>query len=73
MIKVGDTVMIRGDLDGRYLPEQLIDGKYVKHAFENRPWTGVVQKINPGVGDGPMALVGGGWRGIERYEVVKNA
>jgi len=66
-MKVGDKVMIRGDrrTAGKYAPEQLVDGKYVKRLGTDEPWIGTVEKI-----DGDMAKVGGGWRGIEMYEVV---
>lgn len=47
-------------------PEQLVDGKYVKKFGTNEPWTGKVREIS-----GDMVLVGGGWRGIEMYEVTK--
>lgn len=68
MICVGDTVRIRGDLRMSYVgggewkcayfPEQLIDGKYVRHLNYNRPWTDVVDDIH-----GDMArFVGGGGR-----------
>ncbi len=83
-IKVGDVVAIRGDLrttdngyweNGEYhsrkrcvyLPEQLIDGKYLKHTGHGGIWTGVVKKI-----DGDMALVGGGWRRLDSYELMCN-
>lgn len=67
-MKIGDTVMIRGDLrtSGKYAQEQLVNGKYVKKFGTNEPWTGKVKKV-----DGDMALVGGGWRGVEMYEVVQ--
>ena len=72
-ICVGDTVMIRGDLRINYLtgkcmyfPEQLVDGKYVKHASENRPWTGKVSRI-----DDDMAFVGGMWRNVSLLEAVR--
>ena len=76
-IQVGDTVAIRGDkmvgysptygkVVCRYLPEQLVDGKYPMHTGHGGIWTGTVKKI-----DGDMALVGGGWRGIEFYEKVE--
>jgi hypothetical protein len=68
MIQVGDVVMIRGDLDKRYDSSQLVDGKYIPHSQTGKPWTGVVKKINLDAPNGPEALVGGGWRGIERYE-----
>jgi hypothetical protein len=72
-IKVGDVVAIRGDRrinnNGQcaYTPDQLFQGKYVKHAYNGEIWTGVVKKI-----DGDMALVGGGWRQLDSYEVVCN-
>lgn len=73
-IQVGDTVAIRGDkmvsynpayrkVVCRYLPEQLVDGKYVMHTGHGGIWMGIVEKIS-----GDMAFVGGGWRGIEFYE-----
>lgn len=66
MLKIGDKVKIRGDLRKNYggkciyTVDQLVDGIYVKRAFSDLPWVGVVKAIN-----GDMALVGGGWRGIE--------
>lgn len=72
MPKVGDLVAIRGDLrinlDGRcaYTPDQLVDGKYLRHTGHGGIWTGTVEKIST---DG-YALVGGGWRRIDRYEVM---
>lgn len=66
-LQVGDTVAIRGDrrlrIDGscQYLPEQLVDGKYLKHTGHGGVWTGKVQKIQ-----GDEALVGGGWRHLRR-------
>ncbi|UVD32804.1 hypothetical protein [Pseudomonas phage PH826] len=71
LIKVGDIVAIRGDLRKKhggtcqYLPEQLVGGKYLKHAGTGEMWTGRVSKIQ-----GDMAKVGGGWRGIEFYVPV---
>ncbi|AGS81705.1 hypothetical protein PAK_P30083 [Pseudomonas phage PAK_P3] len=70
-IKVGDIVAIRGDLrkknDGscQYLPEQLVDGKFLKHAGTGEIWTGQVTRVQ-----GDMAKVGGGWRGVESYVPV---
>lgn len=68
-MKVGDKVYIRGDCRkaGKYLPEQLIDGKYVKHAWKPEPWVGIVTKVDEVQQE---ALVGGGWRGFEMYELV---
>lgn len=70
MINIGDKVMIRGDkrTAGKYAPEQLVDGKYVKRQGTNEPWVGVVKDVNAW---NQEALVGGGWRGFEMYEVVK--
>ncbi len=71
VLKVGDTVAIRGDLrlrmDGscQYTPEQLVDGKYLKHTGHGGIWTGKVSKIC-----GDEALVGGGWRHVSSYEIV---
>jgi hypothetical protein len=68
---VGDVVAIRGDMrkrnDGvcQYLPGQLILNKYIKHNGHGGIWTGIVEKIDNG-----RALVGGGWRFINRYEVI---
>lgn len=68
-LQVGDTVAIRGDrrlrMDGssEYAPEQLVDGKYVRHTGHGGVWTGRVDKIQ-----GDEALVGGGWRHVSRYE-----
>ena len=70
-IRVGDVVAIRGDLrinnDGRcaYTADQLVNGKYVRHSGHGGIWTGVVEKI-----DNDRALVGGGWRTLETYEVM---
>ena len=70
-IRVGDIVAIRGDLrkklDGscQYLPEQLVDGKFLKHTGTGEMWTGRVERIR-----GDVAEVGGGWRGIEYYVPV---
>lgn len=72
-LTIGDLVAIRGDLrrnlDGRcaYAPDQLAGGKFIKRAGSDVAWTGKVEAI-----DGDMAKVGGGWRGIERYELVMN-
>ena len=78
-LKVGDQVAIRGDKDGgmkinhstgklvfwcRYFPEQLVDGKYVRHTNTGEAWTGTIEAIR-----GDMAKVAGGWRGIELLEV----
>jgi len=68
---IGDVAAIRGDLrlrvDGScmYAADQLIFGKYVKHAYNESIWLGVVDSIKDG-----MALVGGGWRVVDRYEVM---
>lgn len=67
--RVGDEVAIRGDLRinrGQcvYTPDQLVDGKYLKHTGHGGIWTGEIEKI-----DGDMALVGGGWRGFETLEI----
>jgi hypothetical protein len=77
-IQVGDTVAIRGDKrrvgisygnDSKcaYTDDQLVDGKYLKHTGTGEIWTGKVTKICDDEFGG-MALVGGGWRGIEMYE-----
>ncbi len=64
-VAVGDTVAIRGDLriniDGRcaYTPDQLIDGKYLRHTGHGGIWFGTVVKISE-----ELALVGGGYRPI---------
>jgi hypothetical protein len=76
-LKIGDTVAIRGDkcwnyqIDRcRYLPEQLIDGKYIKHTGTGKVWTGKITKI---IEDGTRACLGGGgsWNIdlLEKYEV----
>lgn len=64
---IGDVVAIRGDrrTAGSYTPDQLVDGKYVRHSGHNGIWTGVIDKV---LGD--MALCAGGWRGVEMYEVM---
>lgn len=81
-LKVGDVVAIRGDLrtidNGywetgeyhsrkkcAYTPDQLIDGKYLKHTGHGGMWTGVVKSVNH-----DRALVGGGWRHHDYYEVI---
>jgi len=72
-IKVGDVVAIRGDLrrrsDGtcQYTPDQLVLEKYVRHAHHKGIWTGVVTKVNNTTEE---ALVEGGWRSLEYYEVI---
>lgn len=77
-IQVGDTVAIRGDkrrvgitygTDSKcaYTDDQLVDGKYLKRFGTDDIWTGKVTKICDDEFGG-MALVGGGWRGIEMYE-----
>ena len=51
-IKVGDVVAILGDRrlrsDGtcQYTADQLVQGKYVRHAVHKGIWTGVVTRIN---------------------------
>lgn len=68
-IRAGDVVAIRGDLRLRkggscqYTPDQLVNGKYLKHTGHGGIWTGIVQAVN-----GDMAFVGGGWRGVEILE-----
>ncbi len=73
---IGDVVAIRGDLmlttingpyKGRckYTPDQLIEGKYVKHTGHGGIWLGRVMKFA-----GDEVLVASGWRGIEFYEVM---
>lgn len=68
-VRVGDKVMIRGDLrknlngECAYLPGQLIVGKYVRHAYKDRAWTGTVERIS-----GDMVRVSGTWMGLERVE-----
>ena len=70
-LKVGDVVKIRGDKrinnNGQcaYTDDQLIDGKYVKHAHQNKAWSGEISKINDAKS---LALVGGGWRHFDSYE-----
>ncbi|ATI16001.1 hypothetical protein Y35_GM000028 [Pseudomonas phage YS35] len=70
-VRVGDIVAIRGDirkkLDGtcQYTPEQLVGGKFLKHAGTGEIWTGRVSKIQ-----GDMAKVEGAWRGIEFYVLI---
>jgi hypothetical protein len=71
-IQVGDVVAIRGDRRINYnmnrcayTPDQLVDGKYVKHTGHGGVWTGRVDKIDP---KGEFALVGGGWRPVTHYE-----
>lgn len=73
-IKVGDVVAIRGDkrmnfFGGKwvcaYLPEQLVDGKYVKHTGHGGVWTGIVESIDH---EDDMVKVGGVWRGSELFE-----
>lgn len=70
-LEVGDVVAIRGDLrldiNGRcqYTPDQLVLGQYVKHTGHGGIWTGPVERV-----EGDLALVAGGWRGLDRYEVM---
>lgn len=77
-LKVGDLVAIRGDLrinlDGRcaYTPDQLVDGRYLRHTGHGGIWLGIVDAID-GAGGETRALVGGGWRRIDRYEVMPEA
>jgi len=65
-LKIGDVVAIRGDLrinnNGQcaYTPDQLVDGKYLRHTGHGGLWTGTIEKINNG-----YVLVGGGWRSME--------
>lgn len=69
-LQVGDVVAIRGDLrlrmdrECQYTPDQLVDGRYVKHTGHGGVWTGRVDAIK-----GDEALVGGGWRHVSRYEI----
>lgn len=76
-LKVGDTVAIRGDKcwnyqlnKCKYFPEQLVDGKYLKHTGTGKVWTGKITKI---LEDGTRAAVGvggGSWAIdlLEKYE-----
>lgn len=66
-LTVGDKVYLRGDrrTSGRYSGNQLVEGRYVKHAVTGKAWIGMIKQIH-----GDMALCGGGWRGIEMYEKV---
>ena len=63
-IAVGDIVAIRGDKsinnNGQcsYTPDQLVDGKYVRHSGHNGIWLGKVEKLYPSKCDS-RALVGG--------------
>lgn len=72
-LKIGDVVAIRGDVrintNGQcaYTPDQLVDGKYLKHN-NGGIWTGVIEKIR-----NDIAFVGGGWRGVECLEVMFNS
>lgn len=70
MISIGSKVMIRGDkrTAGKYHANQLVDGKYVKRHGSDEPWIGVVKDINKWNNE---ALVGGGWRGLEMYELCE--
>lgn len=70
-LKIGDLVAIRGDKrkkhngECQYLPQQLILGKYLKHTRHGGIWLGKIEKIQ-----GDMALVGGGWRPLNHYEII---
>ena len=76
-IKIGDTVCLRGDLRRSYVsarnplgqcayfPEQLVDGKYLRHTGTGEVWTGKVNTIHD-----DMAKIGGGWWNIRLLEVA---
>jgi hypothetical protein len=62
-IHKGDIIAIRGDLankterTGKYHPEQLVNGKYVRHTGHHGVWTAKVKAI---VLDGEYAAIEGG-------------
>lgn len=70
-MKPGDVVAIRGDLrknnNGQcsYTPDQLIDGKYLKHTGHGGIWLGTVKEVRDG-----MVHIGGGWWYIGLVEVM---
>lgn len=72
VLKIGDLVKIRGDKRWNYsidkccyTPDQLVDGKYIKHTGHGGVWTGHIDKIQ-----GDMIRVGGGWWNEHLVEVV---
>jgi hypothetical protein len=76
-LKVGDTVAIRGDKcwnyqlnKCKYFPEQLVDGKYIKHTGTGKVWTAKITKF---LEDGTRAALdigAGSWAIdlLEKYE-----
>lgn len=75
-LKVGDTVVIRGDKQWNsqinkccYSPDQLVDGKYLKHTGTGKVWTSKITKITD---DGTMAQLGSGYWGINLLEKYPN-
>jgi organic radical activating enzyme len=57
-IKAGDTIAIRGDLSThKYKPEQLVDGKYLRHTGHGGVWTTTVKEA---VFNGEWVAVEGG-------------
>ena len=77
-LKVGDTVAIRGDKCWNYqinkcsyFPEQLVDGKYLKHTGTGKVWTGKIVKL---IEEGTRACLdrigSGSWNCdiLEKYE-----
>jgi len=66
-LQIGDMVKIHGarilNRNGQcaYTADQLIDG-YVKHAWKNEPWVGVIKHIDI---PNQRASVGGCWRYID--------
>ena len=70
-MKLGDIVAIRGDKrlqrDGScmYTPNQLIQGKYVRHTGHDGIWTGPVEKLSS-----DRVKVGGGWWSTELIEII---
>lgn len=75
-IKKGDVVAIRGDKrinnNGQcaYAPDQLIQGKYIRHTGHGGIWTGVVEKTYTENELFARAKVGGGWIDVNSLELI---
>lgn len=76
-IEIGDVVAIRGDLQWnhtlnccKYTPDQMIDGKYLRHTGHGGIWTGKVEKIKDNYPHKPFVLVGGMWYAEHLLEVM---
>ena len=79
-LMIGDLVRIRGDKRWNYstnkccyTPDQLVDGKYLKHSGHGGVWTGRIDKIQGVLGSpqGAMVRVGGGWWHENLIEVIE--